>query len=365
MSKKGLTITINAKFVLIVSLYLVLIAVLVFDIIDLYHLDQLAKAINSEISVAGIFEFIFRVLFEILIVATIHLVAYRKIELIAAPDTATVTPEPKLKSVNITNSYTPTLQTKPVNAASRYIPTPQNSVKVVLPNVHLFDDCEYVKTKEYYSVSLSGLSWAGNKENVENIIAGEELILEKRKPSIHGANSLAVLTVSGKTLGYIYNNRFREEIEAALTVKTAVLAYAENSPLQTICVGLYTLQSHPNKITTFSVKVVGVTFKNDDGKSRQHILSEINTRKLGGIVTGNEIEIIKYTFNGSPAIGVSIAGEMVGNFPADFVPFYYDYWENIIDTPKLKVYGGSDSKPFGAELTIRLRGVAKKQQGGI
>ncbi|MGN1117310.1 MAG: hypothetical protein ACI4RU_01755 [Acutalibacteraceae bacterium] len=79
----------------------------------------------------------------------------------------------------------------------------------------------------------------------------------------------------------------------------------------------------PNKPTTVtatdsinkscSFKVAGVTFKNDDGKSRQTILRRIrwNDEPFETV----EYTLKKYDFQGEPAIGVYANGEQIGNVP--------------------------------------------------
>ena len=61
---------------------------------------------------------------------------------------------------------------------------------------------------------------------------------------------------------------------------------------------------------TFSCKVVGVTFKNDDGSSRQAYLKEAYVNNSQGSVS-----LLPYEYEGKPAIKVLYEGLCVGNVP--------------------------------------------------
>lgn len=59
---------------------------------------------------------------------------------------------------------------------------------------------------------------------------------------------------------------------------------------------------------TIRTKIVGVTFDNDDGESRQDILSRMDGSE--------EITVEKYTYNGEPAAYVKWDGKILGNLSA-------------------------------------------------
>lgn len=61
---------------------------------------------------------------------------------------------------------------------------------------------------------------------------------------------------------------------------------------------------------TFICKVVGVTFKNEDGSSRQAYLKEAYINNGQG-----NIELVPYKYEGRPAIHVLYEGMCVGNVP--------------------------------------------------
>lgn len=62
-------------------------------------------------------------------------------------------------------------------------------------------------------------------------------------------------------------------------------------------------------------KLVGVTFKNEDGTSRQAILKEMSLSR-----NNNDLSMEVYDFNGEDAIRVLYKGQCCGNIPKDIVP---------------------------------------------
>lgn len=75
-------------------------------------------------------------------------------------------------------------------------------------------------------------------------------------------------------------------------------------------------------------KVAGVTFRNEDGSSRQAILRDI-FKEYGGFTTSVSLE--EYEFEGKPAIRVLLAGDCVGNIPATDVKKLLDLEKKGID----------------------------------
>ena len=63
-------------------------------------------------------------------------------------------------------------------------------------------------------------------------------------------------------------------------------------------------------------KISGVTFKNDDGTSRQRILSALY-REVG-YDGGEEASLQPYKFEGRPAVYVLVGGKIVGNIPHEY-----------------------------------------------
>lgn len=69
------------------------------------------------------------------------------------------------------------------------------------------------------------------------------------------------------------------------------------------------------QIAKREVKIVGVTFLNSDGSSRQQILEELDD-EYGERLGLSEVELHRYQFKGEPAYRVTVDGRTVGNLAA-------------------------------------------------
>lgn len=93
-----------------------------------------------------------------------------------------------------------------------------------------------------------------------------------------------------------------------------------------------------------SFKVAGVSFSNDDGKSRQDIIKEIKRSKEA------YIRLERYEYNGKPAIAVYADGEKIGNVPSDLVDRVNKAWTKSYTLVEMKVLGSGKEAPFGVYL---------------
>jgi hypothetical protein len=91
---------------------------------------------------------------------------------------------------------------------------------------------------------------------------------------------------------------------------------------------------------TIRTKVVGVTFQNDDGESRQDILSRM---------TGDEeIEIEKTTYNGEPAAYVKWGNKILGYLSAELAKDLAAKYPNARYTAEiLEISGGGGYRHLG------------------
>lgn len=105
------------------------------------------------------------------------------------------------------------------------------------------------------------------------------------------------------------------------------------------------LYADKNKLRCFHTKVVGVTFDNEDGSSRQYYLS-----KLGMY---DELELAIYEYKpGEDAVGVYYKNKQLGNISAELVDEVIDI---IIQKDLIAVIAeptGSDNKTRGCNLSI-------------
>lgn len=98
--------------------------------------------------------------------------------------------------------------------------------------------------------------------------------------------------------------------------------------------------------------LVGVSFKNDDGSSRQKMLKKIaKENEKDDPEWFPNITIEQYDYQGSPAIGVYADDYQIGNISKDEVD---DVLKNhdTIRSIDINVFGGDSGKSYGAEIVI-------------
>lgn len=108
-----------------------------------------------------------------------------------------------------------------------------------------------------------------------------------------------------------------------------------------------------------TLKLSGVSFKNDDGTPRQGILRKM---KFGDppFDGETELELSRYEYEGKPALAVLANGLQIGNIPAADVPYIIENWDRLLCFSGCHVYGGGkgeggDSLNFGCEVVLRFR----------
>lgn len=97
--------------------------------------------------------------------------------------------------------------------------------------------------------------------------------------------------------------------------------------------------------------VAGVTFKNDDGSSRQAILKDLKAR--GG--DDAELTLEEYDYKGQPAIRIMIDGEQIGNVPKRRVPEVSAVLDRL-DTARLHVETFRPEDEEDEDGNVRHRG---------
>lgn len=100
-------------------------------------------------------------------------------------------------------------------------------------------------------------------------------------------------------------------------------------------------------VRTFYTKVAGVTFRNNDGSSRQENLSYC--------ISGGDVTFEHYTYKGEPAYAVYCGGLQIGNLPADIARDLYDLPDTYTFFGEIsEVTGGEDGLKYGCNLQIEL-----------
>lgn len=108
-------------------------------------------------------------------------------------------------------------------------------------------------------------------------------------------------------------------------------------------------------------KVVGVTFKNEDGKSRQTILRKINFSEPP-FKDDDELnaDIIRTSYEGNPAFCVYVNNLQIGNIGKEDIPFFVERFGDFLGITSIDVYGGGtddEGHPihYGAKIDCEFR----------
>ena len=95
-------------------------------------------------------------------------------------------------------------------------------------------------------------------------------------------------------------------------------------------------------------KVAGVTFRNDDGTSRQEILESY-------CFSGQHVDLQEFTYKGKPAFAVFADGDQIGNIPAETAQALHDMPDDwVIDAEIDEVTGGGEGMKYGCNLRLLL-----------
>ena len=147
--------------------------------------------------------------------------------------------------------------------------------------------------------------------------------------------------------------KIKSEMEEAIRVRREAKEREENERRARIKAELSSREEIP-------FKVVGVTFKNEDGHSRQSILRKL---KWGDPpFDGDDIEITieRGEFEGSPAFPIFVNGQQIGNIGKDDIPFFLDRWRDYIGVISADISGGGTdsegrSMKYGAIVKCLFR----------
>ena len=103
-------------------------------------------------------------------------------------------------------------------------------------------------------------------------------------------------------------------------------------------------------LRSFITKVVGVTFPNEDGSSRQEILSLC--------LSGEPVGLCEYTFNGKPAFSVITEHGQIGNLSqALATDLAYNYSDDVFIVAKISdITGGEDGLYYGCNILLSIYG---------
>lgn len=100
-----------------------------------------------------------------------------------------------------------------------------------------------------------------------------------------------------------------------------------------------------NVVKTIRTKVVGVTYRNSDGSSRQE--------NIACCSPGDPLELDYFSYRGSPAFSVSDgSGNQLGNLSAEIAHAIFDLPPDLITYASVKQITGGDSSNYGCNIEI-------------
>lgn len=98
-------------------------------------------------------------------------------------------------------------------------------------------------------------------------------------------------------------------------------------------------------VKTIRTKVVGVTYRNSDGSSRQE--------NIACCSPGDPLELDYFSYRGSPAFSVSDgSGNQLGNLSAEIARVIFDLPPDLITYASVKQITGGDSSNYGCNIEI-------------
>lgn len=132
-----------------------------------------------------------------------------------------------------------------------------------------------------------------------------------------------------------------------------VIKNGENPHVPQVYVNSASDEQRDDLLDSFSTKVKGVTFSNDDGSDRQSILS--------CCYAGLPVKISPFKFQGRPAFAVKTCFGQIGNISADIAESFADmYGANAYMTGEIgEITGGYDDLSYGCILDVNVWKSAK------
>lgn len=122
-----------------------------------------------------------------------------------------------------------------------------------------------------------------------------------------------------------------------------------------------TISNEPKpKYKHTTIRVVGVTFDNEDGTNRQQILRHIRFRDPPFDNNEPFVEIRPYDYHGEDAIEVLVEDQVIGNIPRGKVQEIMKDFDKYDGITAIDIIGGGEDEygdrlKYGAEITIRFR----------
>ena len=162
---------------------------------------------------------------------------------------------------------------------------------------------------------------------------------------------LLLMVIFSAVAYYLFKNKFRLPKIQMVKNSSAASSAAVNSIEITTREELAEFERSHILIRSFITKVVGVSYPNDDGSSRQEILSSC--------LRGEPVGFYWHTFNGEPACAVISDHGQIGYLRADLaadLDYEYSGDEYYFSGRISDITGGKDGLHYGCNILLSIYG---------
>lgn len=154
-------------------------------------------------------------------------------------------------------------------------------------------------------------------------------------------------------------NKLKQEREAAALARQEAVEREEAGKRAEEERRLAKIREEMRLYEDITFKIVGVTYKNPDGHSRQTILRKLKHGDYPFNSGNIDLEFTEYEFEGEPAVGVFLAGEQVGNIAKDDLSRFLSRKDKFVECTMYDVVGGGkqdgERLNYGLRLTLRFK----------
>lgn len=122
------------------------------------------------------------------------------------------------------------------------------------------------------------------------------------------------------------------------------------------------IKNEQPKYEFLKIRLVGVTFQNKDGTSRQSILRKFKFRDPPFDKEKADVEIVPYEYEGEPAMAIDVNGLRFGHIPKAQAKILTENIHRVIGVTWIDIIGGGETEEgeilnYGAEVTIKLNAI--------
>lgn len=134
-----------------------------------------------------------------------------------------------------------------------------------------------------------------------------------------------------------------------IPIITGIVFFLKAGPSSDTPISCYSqefLSTH-TEVREIRTKVAGVTFKNDDGSSRQETLALCKE--------GHAIQLLPFRYKGDPAYRVITQYGQIGNLSADDAALLDEFYQGHVIIGNIsKITGGTNGHYYGCNIILRI-----------